>query len=227
MNYEITPALLREIAGYPVSKRVVEHLSKYLPAVMDDYGINTKLRIAHFLAQIAHESDHFRTLTEYASGAAYEGRKDLGNVYRGDGRRYRGRGVIQLTGRYNYRKYGKLLGLDLENNPELAADPEVSLRTAAEYWKQNNLNALADRDDGKGITRRINGGYNGLKDRMNKLARAKRFLKYITTPTIKEPLPQTAALEPSPVVMPVNIVSLEPEITNNSPDSNTLPLFVV
>lgn len=190
MNYEITPQLLREIAGYPVSKTVVEHLSEHLPQVMDEYEINTRLRIAHFLAQIAHESAHFRTLEEYASGAAYEGRKDLGNIHRGDGRRYKGRGVIQLTGRHNYRKYGKLIGVDLENNPERAAEPEISLRTAAEFWKQNNLNALADKDDVVAVTRRINGGRNGLKDRMDKLARAKRFLKYIDTPSIKEPLPK-------------------------------------
>lgn len=189
MEYQISPKLLREIAGYPVSKTIVEHLSNYLPAIMDEYGITTKLRIAHFLAQIAHESDHFRTLTEYASGQAYEGRRDLGNIYRGDGRRYRGRGVIQLTGRFNYRKYGKLLGLDLENNPEMAADPEVSLRTAAEFWKQNNLNKLADADNVRAITKRINGGYNGLNDRTNKLIRAKRFLKYVadTTNPMSEP----------------------------------------
>lgn len=187
MKYEITPQLLREIAGTSVSKSIVEHLSEFLPEVMDDYDINTRLRIAHFLAQIAHESAHFRTLEEYASGAAYEGRKDLGNVYRGDGRRYKGRGVIQLTGRHNYRKYGKLIGVDLENNPERAAEPEISLRTAAEFWKQNNLNDHADNDDVRSITRRINGGFNGLTDRMNKLARAKRALKAATPTARQEP----------------------------------------
>ena len=189
MNYEITPQLLREIAGVPVSKSIVEHLSEYLPQVMDEYEINTRLRIAHFLAQIAHESAHFRTLEEYASGAAYEGRKDLGNVVKGDGRRYKGRGVIQLTGRHNYRKYGRLIGVDLENNPTRAAEPEISLRTAAEFWKQNNLNALADRDDVRAITRRINGGFNGLQDRMNKLARAKRSLKNNANSRVKESIP--------------------------------------
>ena len=131
MDYEITPKLLRDVAGYPVNQTIVNNLAQFLPKVLDDYGINTKLRISHFLAQIAHESAHFRTLEEYASGAAYEGRKDLGNVYKGDGRRYKGRGVIQLTGRANYRKYGKILGIDLENHPERASEPEISLRTAA------------------------------------------------------------------------------------------------
>lgn len=198
MNYNITPQLLREIAGAPVSKPIVEHLCEHLPEVLDLYSINTRLRIAHFLAQIAHESAHFRTLEEYASGAAYEGRRDLGNIYTGDGRRFKGRGVIQLTGRANYRKYGKLLGIDLENNPTRAAEPRISLLTAAEYWKQNNLNALADKDDVRAITRRINGGFNGLKDRMDKLARAKRFLKYIADPNIKEPLPKKVE-QPLPI----------------------------
>ena len=163
--YNITPELLKEVAGASVSKKVVEGLAKYLPEVMVDYEINTELRIAHFLAQIAHESDHFRTTEEYASGAAYEGRKDLGNVRKGDGRRYKGRGVIQLTGRANYHKYGKILGLPLEEHPEQAAMHKISLLTAAEYWKQKNLNALADQDNIKQITRKINGGYNGLEER--------------------------------------------------------------
>lgn len=174
--YNITPELLKEVAGASVSKKVVEGLAKYLPEVMVDYEINTELRIAHFLAQIAHESDHFRTTEEYASGAAYEGRKDLGNVRKGDGRRYKGRGVIQLTGRANYHKYGKILGLPLEEHPEQAAMHKISLLTAAEYWKQKNLNALADQDNIKQITRKINGGYNGLQSRIEMLARAKRAI---------------------------------------------------
>ena len=80
----ISPNLLRKVAGAPVNKDVVDGLSKYLPAEMEKAGITTKLRIAHFLAQIGHESDHFRTTREYASGAAYEGRRDLGNTHRGD-----------------------------------------------------------------------------------------------------------------------------------------------
>ncbi|MDZ4775736.1 MAG: glycoside hydrolase family 19 protein [Alphaproteobacteria bacterium] len=142
------------------------------------YEINTGIRISHFMAQCAHECDNFRTMQEYASGDAYEGRATLGNTQPGDGRRYKGRGIIQLTGRANYRTYGQALGLDLENNPELAAIPENAVRVACEYWKRTTrsnvtMNQLADRDDINSITRRINGGLNGLADRQVKLGIAK------------------------------------------------------
>lgn len=177
MALVISPELLRKVAGAPVNKTVVEGLSKHLPAEMEKAGINTRLRIAHFLAQLCHESDHFRTMREYASGAAYEGRRDLGNVRAGDGRRFRGRGPIQITGRYNYEKYGKKLGIDLVNKPELAETPEIGVKIAVQYWTDNNLNALADKDDVRRITKRINGGYNGLKSRIAMLENAKRAIK--------------------------------------------------
>lgn len=177
MALVISPELLRKVAGAPVNKTVVEGLSKYLPAEMEKAGINTRLRIAHFLAQLCHESDHFRTMREYASGAAYEGRHDLGNVRAGDGRRFRGRGPIQITGRYNYEKYGKKLGIDLVNKPELAETPEIGVKIAVQYWTDNNLNALADKDDVRRITKRINGGYNGLNSRIAMLENAKRAIK--------------------------------------------------
>lgn len=177
MALVISPELLRKVAGAPVNKTVVEGLSKYLPAEMEKAGINTRLRIAHFLAQLCHESDHFRTMREYASGAAYEGRRDLGNVRAGDGRRFRGRGPIQITGRYNYEKYGKKLGIDLVNKPELAETPEIGVKIAVQYWTDNNLNALADKDDVRKITKRINGGYNGLNSRIAMLENAKRAIK--------------------------------------------------
>lgn len=175
MTIRIDFALLKKISPHG-NDAIMQSLAAPLTKYMTAYGIDTPLRAAHFLAQASHESAHFRTLHEYASGAAYEGRKDLGNVHTGDGRRYKGRGIFQLTGRANYRAYGKLLGLDLENNPELAADPENSVRIACEYWKQKGLNGWADRDDINEITRRINGGYNGLPDRKNALARAKANL---------------------------------------------------
>lgn len=146
-------------------------LNTYLP----QYGIDTPLRVVHFLAQAAHESDGFRTLTEYASGKAYEGRKDLGNVVAGDGVRFKGRGIFQLTGRANYKAYGRKIGLDLIKEPTLASNPEVSVRIACEYWKAKGLNAWADRDDVVEITRRINGGRNGLSQRRTYLAKAKKI----------------------------------------------------
>lgn len=144
-------------------------------SVLESYAITTPSRVCHFMAQIAHESAGFRTTEEYASGAAYEGRANLGNVKPGDGKRFKGRGLIQLTGRANYRTYGQKLGLDLEGNPTMAAQPALSLKIACEYWKAKGLNVLADRDDITGITRKINGGTNGLDDRKAYLAKAKKL----------------------------------------------------
>ena len=173
----ITRDMIKKIA--PNSKDeivspLVGYLNKYMPD--EKYQVNTYLRVCHFLAQAAHEAASFRTLEEYASGADYEGRKDLGNVKKGDGVRYKGRGIFQLTGRANYRRIGQLIGMDLENNPELAESPEVSVLTALEYWKSRNLNAYADRDDVKSITYRINGGYNGFDDRQRYLAKCKQVI---------------------------------------------------
>lgn len=142
------------------------------------YGIlENSLRFIHFLAQLAHESGNFRYMEEIASGAAYEGRKDLGNVNKGDGVRYKGRGPIQLTGRANYRRYGQQLGIDFENNPEIVAIPSVGLLVACKFWSDNDLNVVADRDDVTTITRRINGGLNGFEDRKNKLSMIKGWFK--------------------------------------------------
>lgn len=142
-----------------------------------DYGImDSALRLSHFMAQLVHESGSFLYMAEIASGAAYEGRKDLGNTEVGDGVRYKGRGPIQITGRANYRTYGRRIGLDLERHPELAAYPSIGLHVALEYWKATGLNALADADDVTAITKRINGGTNGLDDRKAHLAKIKGWL---------------------------------------------------
>ena len=141
------------------------------------YGIlENSLRLIHFLAQLAHESGNFHYMEEIASGAAYEGRKDLGNTQAGDGKRFKGRGPIQLTGRANYRKYGQQLGIDFENNPEIVAIPSVGLLVACKFWFDNGLNALADKDYVLTITRRINGGTNGLADRKAHLAKLKKWV---------------------------------------------------
>jgi putative chitinase len=171
----ITKQQLKQIA--PNSKdEIIDPLVKYLNIHMPKYEVNTYLRVCHFLSQAAHESASFRTLEEYASGAAYEGRKDLGNTKPGDGVRYKGRGIFQLTGRANYRTIGAKIGMDLENNPELAESPEVSVLTALEYWQSRKLNALADADNVELITRRINGGLNGFDDRKKYLARSKQVI---------------------------------------------------
>ena len=194
----ITKDILRQIA--PTAKEsIISDLEKYFDKYIVQYEVNTYLRVCHFLAQCAHESASFRTLEEYATGSAYEGRRDLGNTKTGDGKRYKGRGIIQLTGRSNYRTYGLKLGLDLEGNPELAEQPETSVRTALEYWKTNKLNAYADKDDIGTITKRINGGFNGLEDRKANLARAKKVLKGIIF--TDKPTPAAPAAEPLNIVV--------------------------
>ncbi len=135
--------------------------------------LDTPLRLAHFIAQVAHESGGFRYMEEIASGQAYEGRADLGNTVAGDGKRYKGRGPLQLTGRANYRKFGRTIGVDLESHPEIAAYPSVGLWIACQYWTDRGLNKLADADDVEAVTRKVNGGVNGLADRKAYLAKAK------------------------------------------------------
>lgn len=150
-----------------------------LAATLNAYAIDTRLRIAHFLGQTCHESAGFRTTEEFAGGQAYEGRADLGNTQPGDGPRYKGRGLLQLTGRANYRAVGATLGVDLENHPELAAEPVLSLKIACEYWKRRNINQPSDIDDLVEVTRRINGGMNGLAERGAYTAKAKSAIARI------------------------------------------------
>ncbi|MFL5346634.1 MAG: glycoside hydrolase family 19 protein [Hyalangium sp.] len=140
-------------------------LLPHLNAAMAEGGIDTPRRRAAFLAQLAHESGELRYFEELASGKAYEGRRDLGNVQPGDGVRYKGRGPIQITGRANYRAAGAALDIDLENNPNRAAEPEVGFRTAVWFWTSHHLNKYADEGNLDAITYRINGGYNGKSSR--------------------------------------------------------------
>lgn len=200
----ITKEILKRIAP-GANNKIISDIETYFDKHMEDYGVNTYLRVCHFIAQCAHESDSFRTLEEYASGQAYEGRRDLGNVRPGDGKRYKGRGMIQLTGRANYRAAGDRLNLDLENNPSLAKDPEVSVLTALDYWKTRNLNRWADRDDILKITKLINGGFNGIDDRKKYLARAKTVLQ-----NYQNSAPEERSDPPTPVTTntsnPLNIV---------------------
>ncbi|TCR70506.1 peptidoglycan-binding protein [Bosea sp. BK604] len=173
---KLGPKVLRALA--PGGKlAIMEPVGRALPAVLAEFEINTPRRIEHFLPQAAHETDRFRTLEEYGGAAhfeRYDGRADLGNIRPGDGALFHGRGVFQLTGRANYRQYGPMLGLDLERNPEIAADPVISLRIAGLYWRERKINQAADNDDIIGVTRLINGGKNGLADRRALLAIAKR-----------------------------------------------------
>ena len=137
-----------------------------LNAAMLEFGINTPARQASFLAQLAHESGQLVYVRELASGAAYEGRKDLGNTEPGDGVRFRGRGLLQITGRANYAACGAALGLDLLAQPVLLEQTTNACRSAGWFWQSRGLNALADVGDQVKVTRKINGGTNGLAERL-------------------------------------------------------------
>ena len=151
-----------------------------LNAAMAEYDITTPARRAAFLAQVAHETMELRIVEESWTGAAFQQRyeppgelaKPLGNTEPGDGKRYRGRGLIQVTGRSNYASYGQLLGINLVALPDRANEPLIAARLAGAFWKQRGLNALADAEDFQGITRRINGGMNGLAERKRYLDQA-------------------------------------------------------
>lgn len=177
---------------------------KFLPHILEAcnlFQINTPIRQLCFLAQVGHESGGLYYTEELASGKDYEGRKDLGNIQPGDGVRFKGRGLIQITGRNNYQAVGNALGVNLLINPTLLGGKNVSKCNAEQmkyaslsagwFWDSRNLNAIADKininssiDTGanltafKDITRKINGGYNGLADRLN---RYKVGLKYFIT----------------------------------------------
>jgi predicted chitinase len=153
--------------------------SPRLRKIMANRAIDTPLRQAHFLAQVGHESGEFRFRAEIANGEAYQGRADLGNLQPGDGRKFKGRGLIQLTGRANYGEYGRAIGREAEilEQPELVeTDPELCVDVAGWFWAKKNLNTFADADDLTTLTKRVNGGLNGLDDRRRLLLRAKALL---------------------------------------------------
>ena len=172
--YEISPKYSGKKGAR--QKEIIEAIGDEFDSILITYDIYTNLQISHFLAQAAHECAGFCTTEEFASGKAYEGRKDLGNINPGDGVRYKGRGIFQLTGRYNYRDMGRELNLPLEDQPQLAADPIVSLKIACEYWNSRNLNVLADKNDIHGITKKINGGLNGLESRTAYFRKIKKII---------------------------------------------------
>jgi len=172
---DLTLTQLANIASScPVPK--LEIYLPFLNEAMAEGEINTPLRQSMFLAQLLHESGDFKWMEEIASGAAYEGRKDLGNTHTGDGKRFKGRGPIQLTGRANYKAAGDALGVDFINSPEIAAFPEYGFRTAVWFWGTRNLNVPSDAGDIKTVTKKINGGFNGLEDRKARYAKAKKVL---------------------------------------------------
>lgn len=150
-----------------------------LNATMEEFGIDTPARQAAFLAQVAHESGSLHYTCELASGAAYEGRADLGNTEPGDGVKFRGRGLIQITGRTNMSRCSLALYNDAQHlldHPEILELPDPACRSAGWFWLAHRLNEPADRGEFERITRIINGGTNGLADRLAFYERAQKVL---------------------------------------------------
>ena len=175
----VSAAQLRAIMTHLTSAKAERYITP-LNQAMGEFQINVRLRKAAFLAQVAHESGELAWFHEFASGMAYDlsrnprKARELGNVRPGDGPRYKGRGPIQLTGRSNYRACGRALGLDLEGNPEIAVEPRIAFRTAGWFWSTRHLNVLADQQNFRQITRRINGGYTHHAERVKFYERALR-----------------------------------------------------
>jgi putative chitinase len=180
-----TAEIIKKMA--PSYKVNVDAIAEVLDRKGKDYHLDTPARMQAFLAQAAHETDGFRTLTEYASGKAYEGRQDLGNTQPGDGVKFKGRGIFQITGRTNYGATSKhIYGDDrLLYHPELLSTPEPAAISALNYWNtrtvkmadgtRKHLYQLADEGDLKSITKGINGGLNGWADRLSYYDRIKGF----------------------------------------------------
>jgi predicted chitinase len=148
--------------------------------VLEDKKGNDKCNIIPaFAAQLAHESVGLSTFEEFASGEAYEGRcKQLGNCISGDGVKYKGRGAIQITGRSNYKQVSSYLGEDFINNPELLVFPSYGFKASVWFWVKNNLNqyCTGKLNDFIELTKKINGGINGLEDRINKWNNARNVV---------------------------------------------------
>lgn len=167
---------LGKIAGVRPNKNMVSVLIGLDAYGYEKLGMNKPHRLAQYTPQLAHESGRFRYDHELwgptPAQQRYEGRKDLGNYYPGDGYKFRGRGPIQITGRANYRQFTKWVREKFgSDTPDFEDDPGAVNTDSWEgigplwFWEVHNLNDLADMGDVKGITRRINGGYNGLHDR--------------------------------------------------------------
>jgi len=185
----ITSEQLLQIAGTNRIKNRIEALTPGVNATFEKYQINSKLRMAHFLAQIMHESGGLKWLRELWGPTAQQKKYDppfslaktLGNLNRGDGFKYRGRGLIQLTGKHNYQKFTDDIGAEFAANfvsqPDLVETAPYAVLVAGWYWNSRNINKFADQDNLREVTRKINGGWNGIRDRRRYLKRAKLVLK--------------------------------------------------
>lgn len=160
----------------PNGKARITNFLDALNETVEKYDLDTPPRLQIFIAQLAHESGELRYVKELASGQAYEGRRDLGNVQVGDGVKYKGRGLIQITGRTNYKALSDAFGVDFVTSPELLEQPKYAALSAGWFWNSRSLNKYADVGDFLMITKRINGGTNGLADRQMYWERAKKAI---------------------------------------------------
>lgn len=232
------------------SEKVANIWLPYFKEYFPKYGLTTKERIASFLSQVGHESGALRYTEEIASGAAYEGRADLGNTQKGDGVRFKGRGLIQTTGRKNYQDFKDKFGIDVINNPSLlgaktaeVATPEQlknSLLSALEYWTKKrtypykdlsfskynpgkvtpkasilngeSLNELSDKldlskpftdptnsDTIKKVTQVINGGQNGIEDRLSRFEKGRNYIKDVVVATAQNINNATEVVKKNPL----------------------------
>ncbi|WP_273792394.1 peptidoglycan-binding protein [Brucella anthropi] len=187
INHNVLMALAPRVTPGKIAgqQKIISSLGPLLPELLERFEVTTPLRIAHFLAQLAHESDGFCANEEYASGAAYEGRHDLGNIHPGDGTRYKGRSPIELTGRAHYREFTAWMrrfiadAPDFEANPQLVSEWPWAAWAVFFFWSTENMNELADQDDLLAVTHRVNGGTNGLESRAAYLHKAKELVAEI------------------------------------------------
>lgn len=183
----LTKQQLQQVMPNALSKNVEKYLP-HLNALMPRFGIDGKLRVCHFLAQIALESGELRYSQEIASGKAYDTGKlavALGNTPEadGDGEKYKGRGLIQLTGTANYRKFNKYIKDNIVGGPDVLKNPEVlstndyyAVLVACWFFETSGCLALADKDDIRAVTKRVNGGYNGFEQRKKYYEIAKKVV---------------------------------------------------
>lgn len=178
LNADFLAAVAPHLAGSRAAQQatIIAACGPILKPTLDQYSINTPLRVSHFIGQTMEESAGYSTTREFASGQEYEDRHDLGNVQPGDGPRYKGRGLIQLTGRANYHKMSGEVGQDIEANPLLVEQFPLALIVSCIFWRDRSINAAADADDIVHVTRLINGGTHGLSDRTLFTNKAKRLL---------------------------------------------------
>lgn len=189
----ITPELLKKIVPGNKNPKLLASVANSMNQWFPEFGIDTLQEIRHFIAQTAHESANYNTLEEYATGEDYEGRLDLGNTKPGDGKKFKGHGIMQVTGRANHYAMGVKLGQPTKFilNPELLATPEYAVWSACVFWTERHLNDFANMPDTalittkkkgklsplKYITYRVNGGFNGLAQRQRFYERSKAWIK--------------------------------------------------